>query len=229
MFDFSSGLSRLVEHPRCVARALAALVVVLAWPSLARAQDAGLYPEPPPADSSFVRVVNARGGARAEAVTVGAMDFGPVGPAQATDYRVFRRGSLVVTTGGGSTPIEVVPAKFFSVVLTDDGGITLVEDPMNTSRAKVVLAVYNLSGLAAVDLKTADGKVEIVRQVAPMKVESASVNPIKVSLAVFGPAGPVADLGEQKLEQGAVYSVLVTGPTAAPKVVWQVTRTADAS
>lgn len=222
------GLSRPAERCRRAARALVVVVVILTSPSLVGAQDAGLYPEPPPADSSFIRVVNARAGTKALPVTVGAKDFGVIGPAQASDYRVFQRGSLVVTAGGSAAPIEVDPAKFFSVVLVDGGGVELVEDPMNTSRAKVVLAVYNLSGLATVDLKTADGAVAVVSQVASRGVGSASVNPIKVSLAVFGPSGLVKDLGEYKLERGAVYSVLVVGPAAAPEVVWQVTRTVDA-
>jgi hypothetical protein len=229
MIDRSMSLSQPAALVHCAVRALVVVVVTLGAPLLAGAQDAGLYPEPPPADSSFIRVVNARSAAAAEPVTVGSEDFGPVGTAQATDYRVFRRGSLAVATKGGTTPIEVAPAKFFSVVLTDNGGVVLVDDPMNTSRAKVVLALYNLSGLEGVELKTSDGSVKVVGQVAPMKVGSAAVNPITVSLAVFGPSGLVADLGERKLERGAVYSVLVAGPSASPEVVWQVTRIADAN
>jgi alginate O-acetyltransferase complex protein AlgF len=68
--------------------------------------------------------------------------------------------------------------------------------------------------LASVDLKTADGKTDVLLGVTPGTQKSIEVNGITVDLAALSEAGQIQAFPGVKLERGAAYSVIVLPGTA---------------
>jgi alginate O-acetyltransferase complex protein AlgF len=181
------------------------VVVVLAFVS---AQEDGLYAPAPPADAAFVRVLHASPDVAPLAVTIGTANFGEVSFAQASLYRVVTQGTASLSAGDISQDLEVVAGKFYTVALTP-GGVLTLEDASSSNRAKALLSLYNLSDLPLVDLKTADGKTEVLMGVATGTQKSIEVNGITVDLAVLADGAELQSFPGVSLERGAAYSALV--------------------
>ena len=192
------------------------LLSLLLLPVAVAADD--LYDPAPPADAAFVRVVNAT--AAAAASRVGDKDFGVVGPAEASPYRVVAKGERAVQIGAARADLSVAAGSFYTLALDGGGQVHAVTDPTNTNLARTLLVLYNFSEAPSAALKTADGGTEIIGGVAPDGHESRVVNPLKVDLAAFVGDQAVGTFAGLSLGRGAAYSVIVTGAADAPKAVW---------
>jgi alginate O-acetyltransferase complex protein AlgF len=186
--------------------------------SIVFAQDQGLYAPAPPADAAFVRVVHALESAPAVAVLVGDASFGDLAFGQASPYHVVIQGARVLSAGDIKQDLTVVAGKFYTLAITANG-VAILEDANSTNRAKALLSLYNLSDLATVDLKTADGKTEVLAGVTPGGQKSIEVNGITVDLAALSGGAEIQAFAGVKLERGAAYSVFVLGG-ATPSAVW---------
>ncbi len=181
------------------------------------AQDEGLYAPAPPADAAFVRIVHALESAPSVTASVGDTAYGDLVFAQASPYRVVLQGTRLVAAGDVTQDLEVVAGKFYTLAITVTG-IVVIEDAISSNRAKALLSLYNLSDLPTVDLKTADGKTEVLLGVALGTQKSIEVNGITVDLAALSETEIQAFPGV-KLERGAAYSVIVLGGTT-PTAIW---------
>jgi alginate O-acetyltransferase complex protein AlgF len=201
-------------------------VLVILWViALVSAQEAGLYAPAPPADAAFVRVLHATPDAAPLSVTLGDTDFGEIAFAQTSPYRVVSQGVRGLIAGDITRDLEVTAGKFYTVAVAPSG-VLVLEDASSTNRAKALLSLYNLSDLASVDLKTADGKTEVLMGVASGAQKSIEVNGITVDLAASGDGAELQAFPGVKLERGAAYSVLVLGTASAPTVLWVQSETA---
>jgi alginate O-acetyltransferase complex protein AlgF len=193
-------------------------MICLFWMSVVIAQDEGLYAPAPPADAAFVRVIHALESAPAVNVSVGDTAYGEIAFAQASLYRVVIQGTRTFKAGETSQDIEVIAGKFYTLAVTAEG-IIVIEDASSSNRAKALLSLYNLSDLATVDLKTADGKTEVLMGVASGTQKSIEVNGITVDLAASSEGTEIQAFAGAKLERGAAYSVIVLGG-ATPTAIW---------
>jgi alginate O-acetyltransferase complex protein AlgF len=192
------------------------LLILLAHSVLA--QDEGLYAPAPPANAAFVRIVHALESAPAVSPTVGDTAYGEISFAQSSPYRVVIQGSRMFTAGDLSQDLEVVAGRFYTLAITANG-IVVIEDASSSNRAKALLSLYNLSDVVSVDLKTADGKTDVLLGVTPGTQNSVEVNGITVDLAALSESGEIQAFPGVKLERGAAYSVIVLGG-AAPTAIW---------
>jgi alginate O-acetyltransferase complex protein AlgF len=188
--------------------------------SLATVAAQGLYDPEPPANSAFVRVINAgSGGLKAG---IDAVSYGSVGGFDASAYRVIPQGAHKLSAGGASKDVNVLAKRFYSVVV-NGSDVQVLEDPANPGQTKAGLAIYNLSKIASVALKTDDGKTTVVASVAPGTVKSQPVNAIKVALAAFNGSSKIAGFPAVQLERGSTYSTIVFSES---KAVWVRSSTA---
>lgn len=169
--------------------------------SVAAAQE-GLYAPAPPANSAFVRILNAP-----SATLGGKTVTAPAGAA--STYVVIPQGEFTAKVGAASSPLKVEAGKFYSVV-SNGGKLSLLTDQASENRAKALLTVYNLSKSSSVDLKTADGKTTVVTGVKPGQSGSRAVNGITVDLAAFAGGKTLGTLKGVKLERGNAYALVVT-------------------
>ncbi len=102
---------------------LLASLVALLLTSFVLAQDEGLYPDPPPADAAFVRVVNAFQGDEASQVAlqvkVADRDYAELAFAEASDYYVVLQGEHEIVVGETSITAEILAGRFYTVVLSE--------------------------------------------------------------------------------------------------------------
>ena len=204
------------------------IVTVLSF--IAVAQDEGLYPDPPPANAAFVRVVHSTPNFGTINPLVGDKAFPELVFGEVSNYYIVIQGDRKVTFGELEQSIEIFAGKFYTLALTsgeENPLITLIEDGNSTNRAKALLSLYNLSTLEKVDLKTVDGAVDVLTDVLPLETASIEVNAIKVDLGIFAEKELIKDFKGLALERGAVYSAIVmdNAEDEAPQAVWVLTKT----
>ncbi len=170
--------------------------------SAASAQDTGLYAPAPPANSAFVRVVNA------PEATLGTKAVkGEAGKVSA--YVVVPQGNVTAKIGSATANLKVEAGKFYTAGVSG-GKVVLLTDQGADNRAKAVLTVYNLSKNASIDLKTADGKTTVITGVKPGSSGSRAVNGITVDLSAFAGPKVVGTVSGVKLERGSGYALVVS-------------------
>ncbi|WP_425147587.1 alginate O-acetyltransferase AlgF [Deinococcus sp.] len=162
----------------------------------------GLYEAAPPANSAFVRVLNAPTSTLADKIVTAEKGA-------ASAYVVIPQGDFTAKVGSASSKLKVEAGKFYSVV-SSAAGLTLLTDQPADNKAKALLTVYNLSKSSTLDLKTADGKTAVVSGVKQGASGSRAVNGITVDLAAFGGGKTVGTIKGVRLERGNAYALVVT-------------------
>ena len=195
----------------------ALLLLVMVLPSAAFAQDALYDPDPPPG-SAFVRVLNAA--ATAAQTSLGERDYGSVAGYSATAYRVVAKGTQALKHGSAAASFDLAEGSFYTVVLPASGAPALLTDPVLSSRAKALVAFYNLGGEGVWDLKTADGSVPLITGVSAPGVGSREVNGIKVDLAGFSGDTASPTVAAIQLERGNAYSFFLFATTEGLRSAW---------
>jgi hypothetical protein len=184
---------------------LRTLLILLPCAGAALAQG-GLYGGGIPENVAFVRFIHAE--------KTGAIDFAIAGvpfvtlePNTASAYYTLAEGEHVVVALERELTLTATPGAFYTVVAAG-GELTLFEDAVLGDPARVLLALYNLSG-ASIDLMTAGGETEVLMDVAPLTSGSVEVNPADVILAVYQAGEVYAELAGLTLERGEAYSIIV--------------------
>lgn len=202
----------------------AALILVLvaaaALAGRAAFADEGLYGPAAPPGSAFVRVFNGTSASILDA-KVGPEDFNEVPPFDASEFTFLPPGSYALTAGGAKAQVQLQADRYYTAALMN-GKITLLDNQRYGNRMKALVMLYNLSGDAALSLRTADGKTKVVDEVAPATFGSREVNPVKVQLALYKGENRVADVRPIALERGRAFSLFVAGTAAQPVPVWVV-------
>ena len=202
--------------------ALIALTVTasLATASLGIVRAQGLYDPEPPANSAFVRVINAGSGELKPGID--AVAYGAVTGFNASAYRVIPQGAHKLAAGAANKELNVLAKRFYSVIV-NGSDVQVLEDPANPGQTKAGLSIYNLSKISSIALKTDDGKTTVVNGVTPGTVKSQAVNAIKVGLAAFNGSSKIASFPAVQLERGSTYSTIVFSES---KAVWVRSSTA---
>lgn len=173
----------------------------------ANANDEALYGPVAPPGSTFVRIVNLTSKAIQEA-KVGNEIFRGIGSFSGTGYKFLPAGNpaLQIQTFTQSFPMS--SGHYYSVVMTGEGNTQILEDAGKPDARKATISLYNLSTSDSLSLKTADGKIAIINNVAKAGRGDRAINPVKLELAVFTPT-PVA-VQAIALERSQVFSLFVT-------------------
>lgn len=178
--------------------------------------EGGLYEPAPPPGSAFLRVINASGGP--VDLQLDGKSFVQAGDAAASDYVVTPQGRKTASLKGQSMPLTLGAGKFYSLVIASPP--KLIEDPAMQSRAKALLRLYNLTSRPSLSLKTADGKIAVIENVAPQSAADRMVNAAKLSFGVYDGATQLAKTPEVSIERGSAYSVIAIDKGDAAKAVW---------
>ncbi|MCL6691478.1 alginate O-acetyltransferase AlgF [Pseudomonas sp. R3.Fl] len=183
----------------------------------AHAGEAALYGPQAPKGSAFVRAYNA--GNSELSVSVGNAQLNDVSPLGSSDFKFLPPGNYTAKVGSQSLPVKLDPDAYYTLVSQPGGQPRLVPEPPFKNKQKALVRVQNLSG-QALTLKTADGKTEVVGNVAPQSHGDREINPVKVNLALFEGGKKVSDLKPVTLERGEVVCLYVTGEGGKLSPVW---------
>ncbi len=179
--------------------------------------EGALYGPQAPKGSTFVRAYNAGSGELS--VSVGNATLNDISPLGSSDFKFLPPGNYTAKVGSQSLPVKLDPDSYYTLVSQPGGQPRLVPEPPFKNKQKALVRVQNLSG-KALTLKTADGKTEVVSNVAPQSHGDREINPVKVNLALFDGAKKVSDLKPVALERGEVVCLYVTGDGAKLNPVW---------
>ena len=203
------------------ARAFAALLVAAfgfgllatAAPLPVRAQDAGLYDAPIPADAGFVRLVAAdgRAGATVEiderTLTTGTDGVSP--------YAIFKAGRH----SAGGTELPVSAGSFTTLVIGADGRLAVLSDEPLASPKASGIHVYNLSAVPTVTLFAPEFGRSVVEDVAAGTTKGRAFGEGALVLEVRAGDRGIATFPKRGINRRQAVSVIVTGTAEAPRVV----------
>lgn len=196
--------------------ALVAGLSVLSVPAFAGG-DAALYGPTAPKGSTFVRVYNA---SNAEvSATVGSTNLSDIAPLASSDFSFMPGGDYSAKVGSQTLPVKLAGDHYYTLVNNASGAPQLIEEPPFKNKQKSLVRVQNLSD-KPLTLKTADGKTEVVPNVAAKGRGEREINPVKVSLALYEGDKKVGDVKPVALERGEAAVLYVTGNGSNLSPVW---------
>jgi alginate O-acetyltransferase complex protein AlgF len=196
---------------------LFAIFVALCAGAPASGETRSVYGPEVPGDAAFVRLVNAIPGKVPLEIELGATRYKPLGWATASPYRPVTPDIYQLEASGHEGEIIAKSGRYYTIVCAP-AGISIYEDPAHTDPARAQLFLYNLSPLAKIDLRTADGKTGVISGVGPRSSGLAVVNAVRVPLAVFSNGTSIAGLGDLGLTRGSSFSVFVLAGDPSPLV-----------
>lgn len=188
-------------------RAFSAMLLSL-LAGAAHADEAALYEPSAPPGSAFVRAYNAD--TESLDVRVGNVNLNNIDSRDSSDFNYLAAGSYNLSSGNQTLPVKLVSEQFYTLVQLPGGQLQLRDEPPYEGRHKALLRLQNLSD-SPLTLKTADGKTEVITQVAGKASGEREINPLKVRLALFAGANKVSDLEPLVLERGELVCLYVTG------------------
>ena len=197
-------------------------MLFLCWVAAANAQPTGLLYDPePPADSAYVRVINAAPKGTVDVLVDGRSRIQKLGTGEASEYMVMTAGKHTIALHASgkqeaqlTTTLDVARGRATTVAFTalrGDSSPVVFEDKANTNKLKALLAVYHLANKEEpLDVLTLDGKTKVFSNVAYGTSASIQVNPISIELITVkvGEKTPQART-TLAMSQGGTYSVLL--------------------
>ncbi|SIQ19945.1 alginate O-acetyltransferase complex protein AlgF [Rhizobium sp. RU33A] len=186
--------------------ALASFAATLALSTAAFADDGGLYEKPLDPNSAFVRVIAP--GATTASVQNSAFNQLEEG---VSPYVAVAPGDIPVSSSFGEGSVKASAGKFYSVVVTNAGATTVVDD-MTKNPSKATLSLYNLTEKAAIDLFVPQAGAEAVSDVDSGGSKSVALRaPLAVDLVVREGDKDLAKLDKVEFKRLAGVTIVVTG------------------
>jgi len=134
----------------------------------------------------------------------------------ATAYQVVAPGSVAIDLGGELLTIDVEAASFVTVVATVDGP-QVIQDTALVDVSRGLLALYNLTSIAALELVVVDGP-SVVSDVAPGSQAAVPVAEAEVALEVRADDEVLGTVDTRLFERGVAHSVMVVEGPDGPLV-----------
>lgn len=193
--------------------ALALGVVAIAIPAPTRAQDAGLYDAPIPADAGFIRIVAADGRAGAT-VEIDDRTLATGGDG-VSPYAIFKAGRYPA----GGTELSVAAGSFTTLVLGADERLSVLSDEPLASPKASGIHVYNLSPLPSVTLFAPEFGRAVVEDVASGTTKGRAFGEGALVLELRAGDRSLATFPKRGINRRQAVSVIVTGSAEAPRAV----------
>lgn len=176
----------------------------------AYAVDEALYDPEPPADSAFVRLINAAGEKSVNG-TLGDVSFTEV--ADVSPYAVLKAGTYDLSVGQAKKSVEVTAGTSYSFAYRKRGDKeTLVsfEDAPMTDPSKAMMYFYNLSDRKAA-LRAPNFNTDILSGIAAGTSQSKALNALTVDVALTVDNADVAVFPGIALKRRTGYSFVIIG------------------
>lgn len=176
------------------------------------ADDTALYDPAPPADSAFVRIINATG-ATVDA-TVGGASYSGVTAPGISSYRIIPQGEQEVKIGDFSEKLNIAAGKYYSLALTEKDGkkeLTPLDDAIIKNPAKAMVYFYNLSDAPTSSLHAVKQKADIIADVKPGTSGSREVNALTIDVGVNAEGKEIKSFPGVELKRRTGVSFLLSG------------------
>lgn len=176
------------------------------------ADDTALYDPTPPADSAFVRIINATG-ATADA-TIGGASYSGITAPGISAYRIIPQGEQEVKIGDFSKKLTIEAGKYYSLALTEKDGakdLATLEDAVIKNPAKAMIYFYNLSDAPTGALRAVKQNADVVADVKSGASGSREVNALTIDVAVTAEGKEIKSFPGVELKRRTGVSFLLSG------------------
>lgn len=194
-------------------------LLALLMPSLAIAADEGLYEPTPPANSAFVRVIQADMATKNVTPELGGKSFGKLNYPAVSSYQVIPAGEHEFKSGSAKTSFAVDAGRYYSIALTSGAAPSLLEDALIGNPAKARLYFYNLADAKEATLFAPKQKAAILSKQAKGTSASREINALTLPLHVLVEEKIAAQLPQVQLKRRAGTSVVLFGKKGAYKAL----------
>lgn len=191
-------------------------VFLLSVPAYAADEEA-LYAPVPPADSAFVRTVNATGNVQ-EKITVDGVEPQKSTQDFVSDFSVIKQGSHVVQFGDKKETLQIEAQQYYTIAVINQNEVKVIKDKVIEDPSKASLYFYNLSDAGVASLSSTTHKANIFKTVSAGASDSREINAVVLGLEVkvADTSAGVLDNVELKRQQGT--SVFLTGKSGSYRV-----------
>jgi|GEM_PF-3338476 len=194
------------------------LALLLLTPTLSiAAEDAGLYPDAPPADVAFVRVVNTSD-AMVNDITLSGISLGDVDPKSVTEYAVLTQGDAEIKIGDASFNQTLVAGDYYTASMVGEN-LTILNDHKIDTPTKAVIALYNFSDIENISLVSTTHNADIFKDVSSGQKDARDINAVSIGIAVKNGDAIIAEMADVKLERQTATSLILIGSDGAYDVL----------
>jgi alginate O-acetyltransferase complex protein AlgF len=176
-----------------------------------------LYDPEPPENAAFVRIANFS--KVAISTEINSTKFDSIVSNSISPYRVVLSGKNIIKNISKSE-LDIKSKQFYTVVVDGTKNTLFLNDSKSPGLTKSGISVYNISKTSNISLKTGDGKISVIQDVAIGSMKSKFVNAIKVNLAIFVGDKKVSSLGDIQFERSMSYSAFFYGKPDNYKFIW---------
>lgn len=185
-------------------------ILLMALPSLSIAsQDEGLYPNLPPSNAAFVRVIN-QSGTIMNDVTLSGISLGIIKEKNVTDYIVAQSGLADIIINKKLLNHTLMAGQYYTVgFLFND--LIILSDQEIVNPTKAVIAFYNMSDNDNLSLVSTTHDVNIFNDINIGKKDSREINAIPIGVAIKNGDSLIKKITNIKLQRQMVTSIFVIG------------------
>lgn len=154
--------------------------------SLPTTADEALYGKVPPADAAFFRFVNASD--KPLEIHIDGKKAATLTPRDISPFGFMSAGDMPFELNGVAVDISLNAGEQVSFVWHEKGEMpyTLIHESQFDNKKKARVRLYNLTGHADLDLKTADGKHQVIAGVQPQNKGHRDVNAVRLPFSAVG-------------------------------------------
>lgn len=173
----------------------------------AGASEASLYAPEPPANSAFVRIIDASIEGNAT-VALDEFDIKPAHAERVTNYRVENKGDHLLTINGHQTRFSMDAGNYYTMLFSPDNTFTLIKDNNEDTPSKAKIFFYNVtSGEASLSAPAFDAV--LFDEIAPKSSNSREINAVTFGLAVSVDGKEIDTLDEIELKRRQSKTIIV--------------------
>lgn len=164
-------------------KAAVVFLTFLLFSNVNRADEA-LYGSAPPPDAAFFRILNISD--EKITVAVGQEVEVEVEPLEVTDYGFGSATGLVISIGDKTIVDSPASEQRFTIVYSGpDHNTQVIEDMPFDNKRMALIKMYNFADAQPLQLKTVDGKIEILKAVPLNGSAERVIKAVKLATAVY--------------------------------------------
>ncbi len=188
------------------------LCIGILFSLFAVAGDEALYGKAPPPDAVFFRVLNVSG--EALSVTLDDKLLIELEHQQISPYGFGSAGKVDLKFNGQSVAVDGgVKSQYTFVYSGADNAPLVLQEQLFDNKRQARMAMYNLSSVPQVTLRSLDGKHKIIENVATNDYSTRDVRAIKLATAIYAGEDKISTSEPLVLMRDKVTSIFVFGDT----------------
>lgn len=173
------------------------------------ANEAALYAPQVEADEALIRVLNLSEHRLSMVISSLNKEIKNTASLRFSHYIRAEAGRLVLQLNQASIEVDAKAGSRYTLVYKPDSSLQVIEDISKFSKGKSMLALYNFSSYAELTLSTANGKIEIIPDVAPDSVGYRELNAVGLNMGIFDGKVKIKETQKLQLQQDKVHNIAV--------------------